>query len=410
GCARMLSSLLLHITTFLTSIGLGESTWITFQFPGEWFGVESSVSGPTIARGSTLQASPSPQVLLLSNEIDSWMAQAEESVENMPFHLSQVLNALNGSSDDSDDDPDRIFQEAGSYCTSCHLLSNMVIGFSRLGGPIDVMANFLVKVCFIVGYKSISVCRGIINQDKDRLEFILRNTNADADEVCSLTLGSQGCGVFRRPPWNVAIPPPLLSESHTHRHSQSSNRDGYSRAVNTSPAQVQIAADSSEKSPYQSQKHGHQQQIASQPVTQSSSSSNGNGGGKRVLKVLHLTDPHFDPDYLIGSNAVCNAPLCCNSDSGPIKNPGDRAGKWGDYRNCDSPKWLLQHMLQHIVANHPDIDYVLCTGDLVPHHIWKISRQDNVAVMRQMTNILKGFFPNIPIYAAIGNHESFPRD
>ncbi|XP_069958406.1 sphingomyelin phosphodiesterase [Cherax quadricarinatus] len=30
--------------------------------------------------------------------------------------------------------------------------------------------------------------------------------------------------------------------------------------------------------------------------------------------------------------------------------------------------------------------------------------------MRQMTNILKGFFPNIPIYAAIGNHESFPRD
>ena len=37
---------------------------------------------------------------------------------------------------------------------------------------------------------------------------------------------------------------------------------------------------------------------------------------KKTLKVLHLTDPHYDPDYIPGSNAVCEAPLCCNSDSG----------------------------------------------------------------------------------------------
>lgn len=43
-------------------------------------------------------------------------------------------------------------------------------------------------------------------------------------------------------------------------------------------------------------------------------------GGKKVLKMLHLTDPHYDPDYVVGSNALCDAPLCCTKDSGEILN------------------------------------------------------------------------------------------
>ncbi|CAL4124978.1 unnamed protein product, partial [Meganyctiphanes norvegica] len=96
---------------------------------------------------------------------------------------------------------------------------------------------------------------------------------------------------------------------------------------------------------------------------------------KNILKVLHITDPHYDPRYKIGSNAACHAPLCCNEDSGEPMNPSDAAGKWGDYRHCDSPKWLLENMYQHIIDNHPDIDYIMNTGDLVPHHIWKVSQQ-----------------------------------
>ena len=48
---------------------------------------------------------------------------------------------------------------------------------------------------------------------------------------------------------------------------------------------------------------------------------------KKVLKVLHLTDPHYDPDYVVGSNAVCQAPLCCNADSGECIWHAERVGR-----------------------------------------------------------------------------------
>lgn len=411
--ARMLSGLLLHITTFLTSLGLGD-----------WVG---GGAGAQVARGRSLPSSPDAQVVVLSNEIDSWMAMPEQSLGNMPYHLHQVLNALNGSDTvggvgggGGGSDTDRIFRGSDTYCGSCRVLSKMVIGYSRLGGPIDIMANFLVKICYIVGYQSIAVCRGLINQDKDRLEWILQNTNADADEVCALVLGSQGCGVFRRTAWSITLPPPDYPPL---QQQQQHGREDHGRSLDSAPPQVQsvnsarVQPPPHHQQPQQQPPQIQQQQQQQVPVTTSSASSSSApaserviSNGKKVLKVLHLTDPHYDPSYRVGANAVCEAPLCCNPDSGTPKRPSDGAGKWGDYRNCDSPKWLLQHMLHHIVSTHPDVDYVLSTGDLVPHHIWKITPRENIAIMREMTDLLLEYFPNLPIYGAIGNHESFPRD
>ena len=57
------------------------------------------------------------------------------------------------------------------------------------------------------------------------------------------------------------------------------------------------------------------------PQTQVRAPSSGRAGrfDRHVLKVLHLTDPHIDPYYVEGSNAVCEGPLCCNADSGAYK-------------------------------------------------------------------------------------------
>ncbi|XP_064103254.1 sphingomyelin phosphodiesterase-like isoform X1 [Macrobrachium nipponense] len=415
---RMLSGLLLHLTTFLTSLGLGE-----------WFGAGA---GADVARGRSSPSNPDAQVVHLSNEIDSWISLPEPSLSNMPFHLHQVLSALNGSEYESDtgtDGTDRIFRPSDTYCGSCKILSKMVTGYSRLGGPIDIMATFLIKICYIVYYQSMPVCRGIINQDKDRLEWILKNSNTEADEVCALVLGDQGCGVFQRAPWSVNIPPPDPKTYYGAPGSPAANNGRnldtlQKRQIGAGIASGLLVQQASQQQQQQQQRVLLQQASQQQPqskshnqqpiLTEASANINEKVGlvseGKHVLKVLHLTDPHFDPEYQVGSNAVCEAPMCCNADSGVPKRPADAAGKWGDYRNCDSPRWLLQHMLHHIVTNHPDIDYVLCTGDLVPHHIWKITEQDNIAVMKEMTDMFLEYFPNIPIYSSIGNHESFPRD
>lgn len=79
-----------------------------------------------------------------------------------------MLNGLNGSEKASNEknDIDRIFRGPDTICGSCRILSKVVMGYSRLGGPIDIMANFLIKICYIVVYKSMPVCKGIINSEK----------------------------------------------------------------------------------------------------------------------------------------------------------------------------------------------------------------------------------------------------
>jgi sphingomyelin phosphodiesterase len=71
------------------------------------------------------------------------------------------------------------------------------------------------------------------------------------------------------------------------------------------------------------------------------------------LKVLHLSDNHYDPHYLEGSNAECGEPLCCRATDGAPAQPSGAAGKWGDYRKCDTPKRTIENLYEHIVKTHP---------------------------------------------------------
>lgn len=75
--------------------------------------------------------------------------------------------------------------------------------------------------------------------------------------------------------------------------------------------------------------------------------------GRPSFKVLHLSDTHYDPYYEEGSNADCTEPLCCRLTNGPPLSPSAAAGKWGDYRKCDTPKRTIDNMLEHIINVHP---------------------------------------------------------
>lgn len=71
-----------------------------------------------------------------------------------------------------------------------------------------------------------------------------------------------------------------------------------------------------------------------------------------TFKVLHISDTHYDPYYQEGANAECNEPLCCRLTNGAPLAASAAAGRWGDYRKCDTPKRTIDHMLKHIADTH----------------------------------------------------------
>lgn len=81
--------------------------------------------------------------------------------------------------------------------------------------------------------------------------------------------------------------------------------------------------------------------------------------GSPTLKVLHLSDIHWDPEYLEGSNAVCTDPMCCRASSGDVINATDAAGYWGDRRGCDIPWRTIENAVAHIAQQHSVLMFIV---------------------------------------------------
>ncbi|XP_068152588.1 sphingomyelin phosphodiesterase 1 [Drosophila tropicalis] len=122
--------------------------------------------------------------------------------------------------------------------------------------------------------------------------------------------------------------------------------------------------------------------------------------------ILQLTDIHYDPDYKVGGQAVCEEPMCCRNDL-PAGANTTGAGAWGDYRNCDTPSWLIRNAFGHISRTHK-LDWIYHTGDVPPHNIWSTTKQGNLDMLTEIDGLLTENFPNIPVYSCLGNHEPHP--
>ncbi|KAG0098132.1 hypothetical protein BGZ93_001055 [Podila epicladia] len=123
-----------------------------------------------------------------------------------------------------------------------------------------------------------------------------------------------------------------------------------------------------------------------------------------LVDVVHLSDWHVDTQYVQGSEAACNKPLCCRkyADSPAVANRS--ASSWGDY-NCDSPPKLGQSLLTYIptVANP---SFAILTGDVPPHDVWLESKSSVVPEEAAAYNVMAGL--NAKIYPTVGNHEAGP--
>ena len=77
---------------------------------------------------------------------------------------------------------------------------------------------------------------------------------------------------------------------------------------------------------------------------------------KPQLKVLQITDIHYDPKYKEGALADCKEPLCCRDKPRVSKfrklSNSSLAGKYGDYRHCDTPMITIDSMIDHIKKEH----------------------------------------------------------
>lgn len=136
--------------------------------------------------------------------------------------------------------------------------------------------------------------------------------------------------------------------------------------------------------------------------------------GQRI-KVLHLSDFHLDPRYENGAEANCSSGLCCRSDAHNTASPSSvlsAAPKYGAFL-CDTPYDLALAALQAIPAlsspnGTADFAMTLYTGDLVSHDPgYELSRVYTEEVETVMYRLFKRFFGNGPVYAALGNHDTY---
>lgn len=236
-------------------------------------------------------------------------------------------------------------------CYACKLSAKAIQYLVHAGTSEDRLASLASTLCRSFRVSTDRVCNGLSNAYKDEVLFVFSKVSLNPVDICSSILDEDcGSGVYPSDNWTVALP-----------------------------------------------------HVPKPPVTPVAPPE----PGSPVLRVLQLSDVHLDPAYQEGASAICGEPLCCRSTDPPATSPDQRAGPWGDYRKCDTPLRTLESLLQH-VAETQQVDYVLWTGDDPPHNVWNQTKEGQMAVMRKVATLIRSYFPGVPVFPALGNHEGIP--
>lgn len=237
-------------------------------------------------------------------------------------------------------------------CTACKAGAGLLQHYIRAGKTKEDIVQIVYKFCVSLQLQTQRVCEGITELFGGEVVYVMKRLELGPEEICSFVIGD-ACGDVYNPThdWEVVFPP----------------------VPKPTPKAFPVPKE-----------------------------------GAATFKVLHISDTHFDPYYQEGSNADCKEPLCCRLTNGPAQTPSAAAGRWGDYRKCDTPKRTVDNMLTHISTTHPDIDYIIWTGDLPPHDVWNQTRDENLMVLKETVAQMIKLFPGIPIFPALGNHEAAP--
>ncbi|KAM9959597.1 hypothetical protein ACTFIR_000680 [Dictyostelium discoideum] len=122
-------------------------------------------------------------------------------------------------------------------------------------------------------------------------------------------------------------------------------------------------------------------------------------------KFWHITDTHYDFMYIEGGDEDKQ----CREVTYKSKYEKGGASSIGNYK-CDTSFELLQSSFEYMVKHEEKPDFIIWTGDDPPH--FSNSQLNETLVLQSitnMTNLIKGYFPDIPIFPSIGNHDSYPQ-
>ncbi|XP_058823046.1 sphingomyelin phosphodiesterase 1-like [Topomyia yanbarensis] len=246
-------------------------------------------------------------------------------------------------------------EKESTFCVMCRSIVSQLMQQRVNGATREDLFATAYELCTVLQFQEADVCYGAIKLNIDFFLYIFdQRPNLGADSVCGVIFQSSAC----------VINDPEFTEW----------------SVNVDPNGT--------------------------PITESKHFPNARGPND--IKIVHVTDFHYDSKYLAGYNANCNRPACCRYDQGVPENPEDRAGFWGDYRNCDAPWESIEDTIDHIAEHHPDAAYIYHTGDIIDHGVWETSIGHNIRSMNRLHNKLLEAFPRTPVYNIIGNHEAHP--
>lgn len=117
-------------------------------------------------------------------------------------------------------------------------------------------------------------------------------------------------------------------------------------------------------------------------------------------KFLHVSDFHYDWTYSLTGDTKSH----CHDDG----NHSEPVGTFGNY-NCDSPWALVESAINNMVKICPNPDFILWTGDSIPHiPDSQYNLSIVVEVIRNITETLANKFPNSKLFAVLGNHDFNP--
>lgn len=128
-----------------------------------------------------------------------------------------------------------------------------------------------------------------------------------------------------------------------------------------------------------------------------------------TFNVLHISDIHYQKDYLVGSAANCNDMMCCMASSKwtAIGREWVSAPNMGYYK-CDSPDSLIRSSMSDMTDGRFEYEFALFTGDMVDHNPLFISYEESIDEEEASLKYMKDYLGHIPVYPVLGNHDTYP--